>query len=187
MVVFDCMRLQPMGFAQLSGLFGLYQTPTLAQASMVPFELHEPSVKATMFRGGLVLVSHLVGSRDRLEGAVKMRKFLWISPWDWRFWSKSLTLSGGPIACFCADILSSRVVVSFSRWSGSWGLNFGDMSCRRRVASFRHEFGWGHPLLRYSVHGGHPQLFASLCVGCSYWFSWVSRLAMVCCRWEFSL
>ena len=144
-VVFDWVRLRPTGLARFRGLFGLTHTPILAWVSVEPFDVQEPLVKMTMLEGDWFLGSRLAGSMVCFDGSVKIRKVSWISPVVCRFWLKSFMPSGWPMAWFKASLTSAGEGDLSSRWSVSWGLNLGEISCRRRKASFRQEFGWGQP------------------------------------------
>ena len=100
-----------------------------------------------MFGGVWVLGSLLAVSRDCFMGFVKILKFSCISPEDDTSWLNIFTSPGGLIVCSHAAFLSWGVVCLVSKWSSSYGLNFGDKSCICWPASLKHELGWGHPLL----------------------------------------
>ena len=64
--------------------------------------------------------------------------------------------------------------------------NLGDMSARRRLASWKHLWGWGQPLDFYNEQFGQGQdLSLSTCSGFSWWDSWVARLKTMHMLWVF--
>ncbi len=166
-VVFDCIRFRPTGSALLRGLLGLNQIPVPVRASVVPFEMQEPSVYTVMLGGDWDLGIRLAVSRDIFSGFVNILKLSYISPVVDMFWLKIFTFSGGPMAFSLAALMSSWVIDSLRRWSSSYGVYLGDMSCMYLEASLKHEFGWGHPAFRYLWQGLHLQWLFSLCGGFS--------------------
>src|SRR5260370_20822095 len=148
-MLFVWLMLFPTGAAVLWGLLGPNQMPILALAFLSPFRSHEPSMKATMSGGLLILGLCLASSNSHFVGVVKMQKLLYMWPVVVTLGSKILTLQGWPAAYLDTDTLSSSDRLLLSRWSSTYRLNFGVMLFRAWLASLKHAFGWVHPAFFY--------------------------------------